>query len=71
MTDSAQGGDDILTATDSGDGSYAYLYGDAGYMINNSIGGNDILNGGVGNATSTAMPNSISRPRRSPGTPTP
>jgi Ca2+-binding RTX toxin-like protein len=51
MSGSAQGGDDTLTATDSGIGSSATLFGDAEGMSESAHGGNDILNGGVGNDT--------------------
>ena len=43
MDDSAQGGNDTLTVTNSGLGSHADLYGDARTLQNNAQGGNDIL----------------------------
>ena len=49
MNDNAQGGNDILTAIDSGLGSRSNLVGDAVFMYDSAHGGNDTLNGGDGN----------------------
>ena len=50
MFASAQGGDDTLTVTNSGNGvGNSFLYGDAQVMEQAAHGGNDSLNGGDGN----------------------
>ena len=43
MYGSDWGGNDILTAINSGFNSFAFLYGDGFYMYDSTHGGNDIL----------------------------
>jgi Ca2+-binding RTX toxin-like protein len=48
MGDNVHCGNDTLTANNSGDSSISYLYGDAIDMYGSAQGGNDVLNGGLG-----------------------